>query len=94
MLLHKIKKKIVVNKIVRLEFDTFNKILNSELSFVKRLLRIIKFLVGRAQNKGKVRTIKRKVLIQLRERLKKDEGSKTENRFLIIVNFFLLREIG
>jgi len=88
ILLHRIKKKTEVRMIVRLELETFSKILNSDLSFLKSLLKTIKFFVGKAQKIGKAIKINKKVLTQLRERLKNEEGSNTEKRFLIIVNFF------
>jgi len=71
-----------------LELETFNKILNSDLNFLKRLLIITKFLLGSNQNTGIKMIPRRIVLIQFKEKLKKDEGSNTEKRFLIIINFF------
>jgi len=87
-LLHKIKKNIEINIIVKLALFKFNKILNSFINFLKIEDNKIKFLLGRIQYKGEIKRPYRKVLDQLKENLKKEEGSKTENKFLIIVKIF------
>jgi hypothetical protein len=51
--------------------------------------------LGRAQYRGANKIINIKVLAQLKEILKKEDGSKTENKFLIIVKiFYILRSHG
>jgi len=75
---------------VRLELFIFKRILNSVLNLLKSLDKIIKFLLGRAQNIGAIIEIIKIVLNQFNGRRKKEEGSKTEKRFLIIVNFFFV----
>jgi len=62
--------------------------LNSDLNFLKRESNKIKFLLGIIQNKGSEINRIKMVLNQLNEMEKKEEGSNTENRLLIIFIVF------
>jgi SpoU rRNA methylase family enzyme len=83
-LLHIIKKKKDEKIIVTDELLDAVRTLNSDLNFLKRKSNKIKFLLGIVQNKGNEINRIRIVLNQLKEIEKKEEGSNTENRLLII----------
>jgi len=85
-LLNMINVKREINKIVFLLFEELVKILNSWFNFLKIKMRAKDILFCIIQNRGVIKIINANVLIQFSGKEKKEEGSKTENKFVIIVN--------
>lgn len=90
-LLNKIKEKREINiKVVPLNLEIPNKVLNSKCNVKKILFQNIKFRDGRNQNNIGKNIIPNIVLSQFKEKLKMFvEGSKIENKFIIIFSLFL-----
>jgi hypothetical protein len=88
ILLQTINKKKVTKIIVPDELFIIDKILNSDLNFVKIEFITIKVLFGIIQKIGRQIDRINIVLIQLMGIIKKEDGSKTENKLFIIFNVF------
>lgn len=88
----KLLNKIIENKETKINVDPLapigpNNVLNSLCSVIKILFQKIWYREGINQNIEGIIKIPKKVLNQFKERLKMlDEGSKTENKFVIIFN--------
>lgn len=98
----KLLNKIIENKETKIKVDPFgligpSKVLNSLCKEIRIIFQIILYREGINQYKDGIIKIPKKVLNQLRDKLKiLEEGSKTENKLLIIFslmmkNFYLLK---
>jgi hypothetical protein len=90
-LLNKIKEKREINiKVVPLNLEIPNNVLNSKCKVKKILFQNMELREGKNQNNIGKNIIPNIVLIQFKEKLRiLVEGSKIENRFIIIFNLVL-----